>query len=126
MAFVNGTNNSETINWLDGVTFGNDSIYGYGGDDSIFGRAGDDYIVGGTGADALNGGIGSDTASYNTSLAGIMAWGWAATRMATPTPAWLISKAAFTRTRSPATTATTRWPDYGATTSSTAGAVTTT
>ena len=73
MAFVNGTNNSETINWLDGVTFGNDSIYGYGGDDSIFGRAGDDYIVGGTGADALNGGIGSDTASYNTSLAGIMA-----------------------------------------------------
>ena len=24
MAFVNGTNNSETINLLDGVTFGND------------------------------------------------------------------------------------------------------
>ena len=73
MAFVNGTNNSETINLLDGVTFGNDSIYGYGGNDSIFGRAGDDFIVGGTGADALHGGPGSDTASYYTSTAGIMA-----------------------------------------------------
>jgi Ca2+-binding RTX toxin-like protein len=73
MAYVKGTNNSETINLFDGVTFGNDSIYGYGGNDSIFGLAGDDYIVGGTGADALHGGPGSDTASYYTSTAGIMA-----------------------------------------------------
>jgi Ca2+-binding RTX toxin-like protein len=73
MALVEGTNSSETINLLDGVTFGDDIIYGYGGNDSIHGLGGDDYIVGGTGADALNGGIGSDTASYFTSTAGIVA-----------------------------------------------------
>ena len=71
--YVYGTNNSETINFLDGVTIGNDQIFGYDGNDSIFGLAGDDYIVGGTGADALDGGPGSDTASYTTSTAGIMA-----------------------------------------------------
>ena len=73
MAYVEGTNNSETINVFDGVTFGDDVIYGYGGDDSIFGLGGDDYIVGGGGADALHGGPGSDTASYTNSTAGIMA-----------------------------------------------------
>ena len=70
---VYGTNSSETINVLDGVTNGYDIIYGYGGNDSIYGLGGDDYIVGGTGADALNGGTGSDTASYFTSAAGIVA-----------------------------------------------------
>ena len=44
MAFVKGTNNSETINLFDGVTFGDDVIWGYGGNDSIFGLAGDDYF----------------------------------------------------------------------------------
>jgi Ca2+-binding RTX toxin-like protein len=73
MAYVYGTNNSETINLLDGVTFGDDSIYGYDGDDSIFGRAGNDIIVGGAGADRLNGGPGSDWASYWHSPAGIIA-----------------------------------------------------
>jgi Ca2+-binding RTX toxin-like protein len=73
MAFVEGTNGSETINLFDGVTFGDDLIYGYGGNDSIFGQTGDDRIVGGTGADAINGGGGSDTASYVTSTAGIIA-----------------------------------------------------
>ena len=73
MACVKGTNNSETINLFDGVTFGDDVIWGYGGNDSIFGLAGDDYIVGGAGADALHGGPGSDTASYWNSTAGIMA-----------------------------------------------------
>jgi serralysin len=73
MALVQGTNSSETINLLDGVTFGDDIIYGYGGNDSIHGLGGDDYIVGGAGADVLNGGIGSDTASYFTSTAGIVA-----------------------------------------------------
>ena len=71
--YVYGTNSSETINLLDGVTFGDDQIYGYGGDDSIFGLAGDDLIIGGTGADALNGGIGTDTASYFNSAAGVVA-----------------------------------------------------
>ena len=73
MADVNGTNNSETINSLDGVTIGYDNIYGYGGDDSIYGLGGDDIINGGAGADALNGGPGSDTASYYDSTAGIIA-----------------------------------------------------
>jgi Ca2+-binding RTX toxin-like protein len=73
MAIVQGTNNSETINLLDGVTFGDDQIYGYGGDDSIFGRAGDDIIDGGPGADALHGGPGSDTATYYLAAAGIIA-----------------------------------------------------
>ena len=73
MAFVKGTNNSETINLFDGVTFGDDDICGYGGNDSIFGLTGDDFILGGAGADALNGGPGSDTASYWNSTAGIMA-----------------------------------------------------
>ena len=73
MAWVKGTNNSETINLFDGVTFGDDVIWGYGGNDSIFGLAGDDYFLGGTGADALHGGPGSDTAGYYTSTAGIMA-----------------------------------------------------
>ncbi len=57
---------------MDGVTFGDDTIYGFGGDDSIFGGGGNDYIVGGAGADALNGGIGTDTASYWNSTAGIV------------------------------------------------------
>jgi Ca2+-binding RTX toxin-like protein len=73
MAYVEGTNNSETINLFDGVTFGADVIWGNGGNDSIFGLAGDDLIIGGTGADALHGGPGSDTASYYTSAAGILA-----------------------------------------------------
>jgi Ca2+-binding RTX toxin-like protein len=73
MAHVKGTNSSETINLFDGVTFGDDVIWGYGGNDSIFGLGGNDYILGGTGADALNGGIGSDTAGYYTSTAGVMA-----------------------------------------------------
>jgi Ca2+-binding RTX toxin-like protein len=62
--YVYGTDNSETINVLDGVTNGFDQIYGFGGDDSIFGLDGNDDLIGGTGADALDGGLGSDTASY--------------------------------------------------------------
>jgi Ca2+-binding RTX toxin-like protein len=73
MAIVDGTDNSETLNALDGVTNDDDNISGYGGNDLIFGLSGDDYIVGGTGADALDGGPGSDTASYFTSSAGIIA-----------------------------------------------------
>ena len=70
---VYGTNNSETINVLDGVTLGYDVIFGYGGDDSIFGLAGNDYIEGGAGADALHGGPGDDFATYGNSTAGIVA-----------------------------------------------------
>ena len=70
---VYGTNNSEIINVLDGVTNGYDIIFGYDGDDSIYGLGGNDELIGGAGADALNGGIGSDTASYVYSTAGIIA-----------------------------------------------------
>jgi Ca2+-binding RTX toxin-like protein len=71
--YVYGTDNSETIDVLDGVTNGYDQIYGFGGDDSIFGLDGNDTLDGGAGADALDGGPGSDTASYNYSDAGIIA-----------------------------------------------------
>jgi Ca2+-binding RTX toxin-like protein len=71
MATVYGTNNSETLNSLDGVTNGADTIYGYGGNDSIFGWGGNDIIVGGSGADDINGGAGSDYSSYNDSTAGV-------------------------------------------------------
>jgi len=70
---VYGTDNSETIDVLDGVTNGYDQIYGFVGDDSIFGLGGNDDLIGGTGADALDGGLGSDTASYYYSAAGIIA-----------------------------------------------------
>ena len=73
MAVVLGTNNSETINFLDGVTPLDDFIAGRGGDDSIFGLAGDDLIDGGIGADALHGGPGSDTATYFNSTTGVVA-----------------------------------------------------
>ena len=73
MAVVLGTNNSETINFLDGVTPLDDFIAGRGGDDLIFGLAGDDLIDGGIGADALHGGPGSDTATYFNSTTGVVA-----------------------------------------------------
>jgi Ca2+-binding RTX toxin-like protein len=73
MAYVEGTNSSETINLFDGVTFGEDFILGNGGDDSIWGLGGDDDIVGGSGADALHGGTGTDTADYSNSTVGIIA-----------------------------------------------------
>jgi Ca2+-binding RTX toxin-like protein len=62
MATVDGTNNSETLDALDGVTNGGDTIYGRGGNDTIFGLGGDDYIQGGSGADDIDGGNGIDTA----------------------------------------------------------------
>jgi Ca2+-binding RTX toxin-like protein len=71
--YVYGTDGSETINVLDGVTNGYDQIYGFDGNDSIYGLGGNDDLVGGAGADALNGGLGSDTASYYYSAAGIIA-----------------------------------------------------
>jgi len=72
MANVYGTDSSETINALDGVTNGADTIFGYGGDDTIFGLGGNDEIKGGGGADALNGGSGVDTANYSDSTAGVV------------------------------------------------------
>jgi Ca2+-binding RTX toxin-like protein len=80
MATVNGTNASETINGLDGVTEGSDTIDGKGGNDTIWGLGGNDVIdggwghddiKGGGGADTIDGGSGIDTANYSDSLEGV-------------------------------------------------------
>jgi Ca2+-binding RTX toxin-like protein len=71
MAYVEGTNNSEIINLLDGVTNDGDTIYGRGGNDTIFGLGGDDYIQGGAGPDEIDGGNGIDTAGYDDSPEGV-------------------------------------------------------
>ena len=68
---VIGTNNSEVIDFLDGVTNGGDVIFGLDGDDTIFGMGGNDAIQGGAGADWINGGTGNDTATYGDSAVGV-------------------------------------------------------
>jgi Ca2+-binding RTX toxin-like protein len=72
MPIIYGTDNSETINADDGVTDGNDVIFGYGGTDIILGLGGDDEIIGGEGPnDWINGGPGNDTVSYGESASGV-------------------------------------------------------
>jgi Ca2+-binding RTX toxin-like protein len=71
MAYIKGTNNSEVLDVLDGVTDGNDTIFGYGGNDIIAGHGGDDNILGGEGADYIDGGSGSDTVTYIDSAVGV-------------------------------------------------------
>ena len=71
MATVSGSASGETLDAADGVTNGNDTIYGYGGDDTIFGLDGNDALKGGGGADALDGGDDIDTASYIDSADGV-------------------------------------------------------
>jgi serralysin len=86
---VEGTNSSETIDALDGVTNGGDTIYGRGGHDTIsglggndlifgdgghdtiFGNGGDDFIFGGSGADDIDGGNGTDRLGYWDSTEGV-------------------------------------------------------
>jgi Ca2+-binding RTX toxin-like protein len=69
--WVHGTDSSETINGADGVTEGNDAIYGYGGNDTIYGLGGDDIIVDGYGADYMDGGAGIDTVDYTVSIGAV-------------------------------------------------------
>jgi Ca2+-binding RTX toxin-like protein len=71
MAKVRGTQASETIDKLRGVTENGDIIDARGGDDTVYGLGGDDLIIGGYGADHLDGGTGVDTASYAESYAGV-------------------------------------------------------
>jgi Ca2+-binding RTX toxin-like protein len=52
---------------------GNDTLSGGDGADTLDGGDGDDILIGGTGADILNGGKGNDFASYQNSLAGLIA-----------------------------------------------------
>jgi Ca2+-binding RTX toxin-like protein len=60
MAIIWGTNNSETINASDGMTTGDDMIYGYDGDDTINALGGDDIVWAGDGNDDVFGGDGND------------------------------------------------------------------
>jgi Ca2+-binding RTX toxin-like protein len=80
MAYVYGTDNSEVLDEADGVTYGVDTIIGYGGNDLIYGLNGNDVIygldgndglIGGEGADLLVGGSGMDIAYYMDSLQGV-------------------------------------------------------
>ena len=72
MAIVKGTDEAETLNALNGVTNGNDTILGHGGDDNILGLGGNDVIIGGAGADHINGGSGADFSSYVNSTEGVV------------------------------------------------------
>ena len=71
MAKVYGTNNLDIINFLNGATDGDDTIYGYGGGDWLDGGDGNDTLVGGEGPDKLFGGNGIDTANYGDSPTGV-------------------------------------------------------
>jgi Ca2+-binding RTX toxin-like protein len=76
MAKVYGTNGHDFLGWRgffdrDGVTDGDDWIFGFGGDDWIEGHDGNDFLFGGEGADLLDGGDDIDTAIYSDSPDGV-------------------------------------------------------
>jgi Ca2+-binding RTX toxin-like protein len=69
MAFVHGTTGSDILNAADGITSGdddvwggdgNDTIRGLGGNDDLFGDDGRDKVYGGAGNDWIEGGKGND------------------------------------------------------------------
>jgi Ca2+-binding RTX toxin-like protein len=69
MAFVYGTVNSDILNAADGVTSGDDDVFGgdghdtirgLGGNDDLFGEDGRDKVYGGAGNDWIEGGRGND------------------------------------------------------------------
>lgn len=72
MANVTGTNLADLLDGNDGVTNGNDKIFGLAGNDDIYGLKGDDLLRGGLGADDLFGGKGRDTADYSDSSEGVI------------------------------------------------------
>jgi Ca2+-binding RTX toxin-like protein len=70
MAYVYGTTNSDILNADDGITSGDDYVYGgdgndtirgLGGDDDLYGEEGQDTIYGGDGLDWLDGGKNDDS-----------------------------------------------------------------
>jgi Ca2+-binding RTX toxin-like protein len=77
MAKVYGTNEPDFLGVFrggfhrDGVTDGDDTIYGLGGNDWIEGHDGNDFLQGGEGADLLIGGDDIDTANYGDSPEGV-------------------------------------------------------
>jgi Ca2+-binding RTX toxin-like protein len=60
MAIVNGTANSDLLDATDGITFGDDYVYGGDGNDTIYGLGGNDHLFGEDGRDKLYGSIGND------------------------------------------------------------------
>jgi Ca2+-binding RTX toxin-like protein len=60
MAIVHGTTNSDLLNAADGITFGDDDVYGGDGNDTIYGLGGNDNLFGEDGRDKLYGSIGND------------------------------------------------------------------
>jgi RTX calcium-binding nonapeptide repeat (4 copies) len=84
MATVFGDDFSNTLNANDGLTNGDDTIYGFNGDDAISGLGGNDTLIGGGGGDELIGGSGNDTASYVTALAGCSRSAFAPPRLPSP------------------------------------------
>jgi Ca2+-binding RTX toxin-like protein len=60
MAYVSGTTNSDLLNAADGITFGDDDVYGGDGNDTIYGLGGNDNLFGEDGRDKLYGSIGND------------------------------------------------------------------
>jgi Ca2+-binding RTX toxin-like protein len=71
MSTVVGTDGAETLDAADGVTNGDDQVYGYGGIDTIFALGGNDFIRGGAGADRMDGGTGRDVSDYSDSDVGV-------------------------------------------------------
>src|SRR5918994_2445059 len=72
MNYVYGTDAGETLGKYDGVTSGDDFLFGLGGDDALHALEGDDHLKGGGGADNLHGGYGADTAHYDDSDVGVI------------------------------------------------------
>ena len=60
MAYVYGTTNSDVLNAADGVTSGDDYVFGGDGNDTIRGLGGNDDLFGDDGRDKLHGGAGND------------------------------------------------------------------
>ena len=60
MAYVYGSTNSDVLNAVDGVTSGDDWVYGGDGNDTIRGLGGNDNLYGDDGRDTVYGGPGND------------------------------------------------------------------
>ena len=77
MATVSGNSFGNILDANDGVTNGNDTIFGNGGNDTIYAWGGDDVIWGGDGRDYIDGSSGNDTVVYlDSPLRVVVTLGW--------------------------------------------------